>query len=110
MRALRVLLLLLVSWLAGCATNPVTGDRELGLVSESMEVDLGGKQYGPSRQMQGGDFKLDPKLNDYVSRVGQSLVAVSDRKLPYEFRVINDSTPNAWAMPKNSFTNVTFTA
>jgi predicted Zn-dependent protease len=91
--------LLLISLFSGCATNPVTGDRELGLVSESMEVDLGGKQYEPSRQMQGGDFKLDSELADYVSRVGQSLVAVSDRKLPYEFRVINDSTPNAWALP-----------
>lgn len=85
--------------LSGCATNPVTGDRELGLVGESTELEVGRKQYQPSRQMQGGDFKLDPALSKYVSKVGERIVKVSDRKLPYEFMVINDSTPNAWALP-----------
>ncbi|MES9962149.1 MAG: M48 family metalloprotease [Candidatus Sedimenticola sp. 20ELBAFRAG] len=85
--------------LSGCATNPVTGEREMGLVSESMELETGNKQYGPSRQMQGGDFKLDPALVKYVSGVGERIAKVSDRKLPYEFVVINDSTPNAWALP-----------
>ena len=27
------------------------------------------------------------------------MAAVSDRKLPYEFVVINNSVPNAWALP-----------
>jgi predicted Zn-dependent protease len=31
--------------------------------------------------------------------VGQKLARVSDRKLPYEFKVLNNSTPNAWALP-----------
>jgi predicted Zn-dependent protease len=42
---------------------------------------------------------LDPELTAYVQSVGNKLAAVSDRKLPYEFSIINDSTPNAWAMP-----------
>ncbi|MET0094485.1 MAG: M48 family metalloprotease [Sedimenticola sp.] len=85
--------------LSGCVTNPVTGEREMGLVSESMELQTGSKQFGPSRQMQGGDYKLDPALSRYVSEVGGKLAKVSDRKLPYEFVIINDSTPNAWALP-----------
>ncbi|WP_428603504.1 M48 family metalloprotease [Sedimenticola sp.] len=85
--------------LSGCATNPVTGKSELSLVSEENELAIGRKQYRPSRQMQGGDFKLDPELTHYVQRVGQRLAAVSDRQLPYEFAVLNDSTPNAWALP-----------
>lgn len=85
--------------LAGCSTNPVTGKDELTFISESQELDIGKKQYAPSRQMQGGDYNLDSELTRYVSRVGQRLAAVSDRKLPYEFTVVNDSTPNAWALP-----------
>jgi predicted Zn-dependent protease len=85
--------------LSGCATNPVTGERELGLVSESQEIAIGEEQYLPSRQMQGGDYRLDPALTEYVSGVGQRLAANSDRKLPYEFVVLNDSSPNAWALP-----------
>jgi predicted Zn-dependent protease len=85
--------------LPGCATNPVTGKKELTLVSESMELQAGREQYAPSRQMQGGDYRRDPELSRYVNRVGQRLAAVSDRKLPYEFVVLNNSTPNAWALP-----------
>jgi len=85
--------------LTGCAVNPVTGKNELALVSESSEISIGSKQYLPSRQMQGGDYNTAPQVVAYVKRVGQKLAAVSDRQLPYEFNVINDSTPNAWALP-----------
>lgn len=90
---------LLLAGLAGCAANPVTGKSELSLISEQSELEMGRQQYQPSRQMQGGDYKLEPELTRYVQRVGQRLAAVSDRKLPYEFVVLNDSTPNAWALP-----------
>ncbi len=83
----------------GCGTNPVTKKRELHLVSESQEIAIGKKNYGPTRQAQGGDYTLDPELTAYVQSIGNKLAAVSDRKLPYEFSIINDSTPNAWAMP-----------
>ena len=85
--------------MTGCATNPVTGRQELSLVSEQQEVQIGSQQYLPSRQMQGGDYILEPELTSYVNGVGQKLAAVSDRPLPYEFKVINNSTPNAWALP-----------
>lgn len=85
--------------LSACATNPVTGEQEVTLVSEASELEIGRSQYAPSRQMQGGDYHLDAELTRYVNEVGQRLVAVSDRRLPYEFAVVNDSTPNAWALP-----------
>lgn len=90
---------ILIAFLSGCAVNPVTGKKELALVSESAEINIGNKQYLPGRQMQGGDYKTEPDIAAYVKQVGQRLAAVSDRKLPYEFNVINDSTPNAWALP-----------
>ena len=83
----------------GCVINPVTGDRELALVSADQEIAIGEQQYAPSQQMQGGDYALEPELTSYVVGVGQKLAAVSDRDLPYEFVVLNSSVPNAWALP-----------
>jgi beta-barrel assembly-enhancing protease len=84
---------------AGCVINPVTGNRELALVSADQEIAIGEQQYAPSQQMQGGDYSLDAQLSAYVRGVGQKLAAVSDRDLPYEFVVLNSSVPNAWALP-----------
>ena len=84
---------------AGCSTNPVTGEQELSLVSTEQELAIGSKNYGPYRQAEGGDYVLDPALSAYVEGVGQRLAKVSDRPLPYEFSIVNDSTPNAWALP-----------
>ena len=89
----------LLLWLSGCAINPVTGKNEISLMSEASEISTGNEQYLPSRQMQGGDYNVNPSIVQYVQRVGNRLAAVSDRPLPYEFSVINDSTPNAWALP-----------
>ena len=85
--------------LSGCATNPVTGKSEISLVSESWELKTGAQNYLPARQSQGGDYVADPGVQAYVQEVGKKLAAVSDRALPYEFVVINNSVPNAWAMP-----------
>ena len=90
---------LLVALLVACGVNPVTGKKELTLVGEGTELRIGAENYAPSRQMQGGDFNVDPELTRYVSGVGQKLAAVSDRQLPYEFTVLNNSVPNAWALP-----------
>lgn len=94
-----VYLLFSIILIYGCAVNPVTGDRELSLISESQEINIGRKNYSPSRQMQGGDYTVNPELSVYVNTVGQKLARVSDRKLPYEFVVLNNITPNAWALP-----------
>lgn len=96
------LLLLTVSLLfgQGCRKNPVTGKKELTLVSESSEVRLGTQHYLSMQQAQGGDLVTNPKVVDYIRDVGNKLAAVSDRpNLPYEFTVLNNSIPNAWALP-----------
>ena len=84
----------------GCATNPVTKKSEISFVSEQQEISIGNQQYLQSQQSSGGKFILDPILTAYVNDVGRKLVRVSDRpNLPFEFVVINDSVPNAWALP-----------
>jgi len=98
------LLSFLVSFLgviavSACVQNPVTGKNDLLLVDEGWELQVGAQQYLPLRQQQGGDYTADPNVENYVRSVGMKLAEKSDRKLPYEFNVINDSTPNAWALP-----------
>ncbi len=95
--------IVLAATVIACGTNPVTGKRELQFVSESQEIQIGEKNYAPSRQAEGGDMEVMPELTAYVNEVGQKLakvaVAESGRNLPYEFKVLNNSVPNAWAMP-----------
>ncbi|MBI3775880.1 MAG: M48 family metalloprotease [Gammaproteobacteria bacterium] len=91
---------LLLGIVVACARNPVTGKTELQLVSEQQEIQIGAQNYLASRQSQGGDWLVDAELNDYIDGVGKKLVKVSDRpELPYEFKVLNNSVPNAWALP-----------
>jgi predicted Zn-dependent protease len=99
LKVLRIGLLAVAASLSACTINPVTGDRELALVSAADELAIGTSQYAPSKQMQGGEYAIDPALSAYVAQVGERLAAVSDRNLPYEFSVLNSSVPNAWALP-----------
>lgn len=86
--------------LTGCVVNPVTGKTELSVMSPEQEVAAGAQNYVPAQQSQGGQYAVDPGLTAYVQRVGKKLAAVSDRPdLPYEFVVLNNDVPNAWAMP-----------
>ena len=98
-RAISLSLVALLVFLSGCAVNPVTGKRELSLVSEAQEIQIGTENYAFMQQSGGGEYDVDPELTAYVQRVGGKLAAVSDRQLPYEFVVLNSSVPNAWALP-----------
>ena len=82
----------------GCATNPVTGKRELALISEQQEVQIGKEAAQETVQQMG--LVNDPPLQQYVSNIGMALAKRSERpELPWEFHVIDDPTPNAFALP-----------
>ena len=85
--------------LSACGVNPVTGKKEIQFVSEAQEIKIGEQNYAPTKQSEGGDFDVLPDLSAYINEVGQKLAAVSDRQLPYEFVVLNNPVPNAWALP-----------
>ncbi len=94
--------LLLGLWLlTACAVNPVTGERNFQFYGKDWEQQVGQQMYAPLKQSQGGDFILDPQLTAYVQSVGDRLAKQARRKdqLGFEFSVLNDSTPNAWALP-----------
>jgi beta-barrel assembly-enhancing protease len=94
-----ILCILAAAALAGCGVNPVTGKKEIQFVSEAQELQIGEQNYAPTQQGEGGQMTVLPDLTTYVNEIGQKLAAVSDRKLPYEFVVLNNSVPNAWALP-----------
>ena len=84
--------------LAGCATNPVTGERQLALVSEPQELEMGKQAAEETRK--GIGVVKDDGLQAYVQRVGTQLAAHSERpQLPWSFQVVDDPTPNAFALP-----------
>jgi predicted Zn-dependent protease len=82
----------------GCAVNPATGQRQLSLVSEAQEVQLG-REAAQDVQASLGLLD-DDQLQSYVERVGKRLAARSERpNLPWSFQVVDDPTPNAFALP-----------
>ena len=96
-----ILAISFLAWsLTGCVVNPVTGKSQISLMSPEQEIASGAQNYVPAQQSQGGQYVVDPGLTAYVQQVGKKLAAVSDRpNLPYEFVVLNNDVPNAWAMP-----------
>jgi predicted Zn-dependent protease len=83
---------------ASCAVNPVTGDRELALVSESQEIQIGREVAAAAEQQFG--LVDDTALQAYVQRLGTLLAEASERPdLPWTFKVADDPTPNAFAAP-----------
>jgi predicted Zn-dependent protease len=87
--------------LAACSVNPVTGERNFQIYDTDWERQVGTQMFAPMKQSQGGEFILDPDLTAYVNDVGNRLASQARRKeeLDFEFSVLNDSTPNAWALP-----------
>ncbi len=87
---------------AGCAVNPVTGRRQLMLLSESEEIAID-RQYSPHQFSEDYGIMLDSQLNDYVRSVGLSLSSSSHRPhMPYSYQVVNAAYVNAYAFPGGS--------
>jgi predicted Zn-dependent protease len=97
--ALALALAALVAWTAGgCATNPVTGRQQLSFFSSSEEIEIGQES---DRQVAAElGLYADPRLEARVAEVGRRLAAGSERpELPWTFRVVDDPTVNAFAVP-----------
>jgi len=89
---------LVLALAVGCATNPVTGKRELALVSESEEIAMG--REGAAAVTAAIGLVPIASLQTYVSRIGQSLAARTERpRLAWEYHVLDDASINAFAMP-----------
>ncbi len=100
LRSLPVLFCLLP---AACVTNPVTGHKQFVLVSEREELQMGDDAL-PSIVYSYEHEYQDPELKRYLGTIVLRLHAVSHRaNLPVDFRVLDTSLPNAFAIPGHVF-------
>jgi predicted Zn-dependent protease len=84
--------------LTGCAQNPVTGQNDFVMMSESQEISIG-RQNDVQIKKQYKVYE-SKALQDYVNRVGQKIAKQSHRPgLQYHFTVLDSPEVNAFALP-----------
>lgn len=84
--------------LAGCSANPVSGENQLALMSESDEIQAGRQAH--QEILAKNPAYRDATLQAYVNRVGRTIAAYSHRNnLPFTFTVLDDPAVNAFALP-----------
>jgi predicted Zn-dependent protease len=89
-------------FVAGCATNPVTGQRQMMFISEQDEIQID-KQYAPMQFSSDYGISQDKKLNKYVSSIGNKMAGLTHRpQMPYSYKVVNATYVNAYAFPGGS--------
>lgn len=82
----------------GCSEAPVTGRQQLVLMSDAEAASMGRDAYRDILQKQG--IASNPEQTAMVKRVGERIAAKN--ALPgqhWEFNLIDDNTPNAFALP-----------
>lgn len=91
-----ILTLCLVS--AACVKNPVTGKRQLTLITEGQEIAMGEESHaGVLAQFGTVD---DAALQEYFAGIGRNLARVSHRpNIPWQFTVVDSPVVNAFAVP-----------
>ena len=81
-----------------CAINPVTGKRQIMLMSEQQEIALG-ISYDPQVMATFGEY-ADATMQSYVQSMGTELGKISHRpNLEYHVKVIDSPVVNAFAVP-----------
>jgi predicted Zn-dependent protease len=91
-------IVVVIACAAACATNPVTGRRELSFMSEAQEISIA-QEADPQIKQEMGIYN-DPDLQEYVSGIGMRLAKVSERpNLPWRFTVVDVPAVNAFAVP-----------
>ena len=82
----------------GCATNPVTGKRELSFIGEAQEIEMG--READKEAVASFGLYQDDALQQYVHALGTRIAATTERpNLPWTFRVVDDAAVNAFAIP-----------
>lgn len=93
-----VLVFLLAVILVRCAVNPVTGKKEIMLISEKMEIDMG-REIDQGLRLEYG-FYPDARMRSYVREIGRLLVPFTHRpQLQYHFAILDTEVENAFAAP-----------
>lgn len=81
-----------------CAVNPVTGKKQVVLISEAQEIAMG-KEADPQIIAQFGLYD-NPNLQSFITEKGKAMAAISHRpNLAYEFKIVDSEVLNAFAVP-----------
>lgn len=85
--------------LTGCVVNPATGGRDLILVSEAQEDQMGKEAYPQLIKEFGGVYN-DPQTTRYVDEIGARLAQVTETPgEKFTFTVLDNPIVNAFATP-----------
>ena len=98
---------LLAATLTGCQENPVSGRKQLVLVSEEQAQASSAQAYATtlSEAQKKGKLSNDAALNNRVKRITDRLIAEAKLMYPpsrdwkWSVAVIDEPTLNAWCMP-----------
>jgi predicted Zn-dependent protease len=82
---------------AAAEEKPKEVGKGINFYSLEREIALG-RQLAEEVQRQ-SRLVEDPIVAEYVNRLGQNLVRNSDAKVPFTFKIIQDDTLNAFALP-----------
>jgi len=86
----------------GCAIDPVTGEKQLMLMSREQEIAID-KQQSPFQFSSDYGVTRDRELNDYVASVGKKMLPRVHRPdMAYSFQCVNATYINAYAFPGGS--------
>jgi predicted Zn-dependent protease len=107
MKSTLVVTALLVATLAGCQENPVSGRKQLVLVSEEQAQASSAQAYTQtlSEAQKKGKLSTDAALNARVKRITDRLIVQAggmyapSRSWKWSVAVIDEPTLNAWCMP-----------
>ena len=86
--------------IAGCSTNPATGDRSFtGFMTLNDEVSIGKKEHPKILKAFGGIYN-NRLITNYVKKIGNHLAKKSELpNIKWTFTVLNSSQVNAFALP-----------
>ncbi len=95
---LTLAIVIVILTLGSCALNQATGKRQLNLISESQEIAMG--RQADTEIVASLGLYPDANLQRFVQELGTKLANISERpNLPWTFRVVDDPTVNAFAVP-----------
>jgi predicted Zn-dependent protease len=90
------------SWLQGCASDPVTGQKSFVMMDKNQEIALD-KQHSPHQFSEDYGVVQDAQLNQYVAGIGKQMASGTHRPdMPYAFNAVNANYVNAYAFPGGS--------
>lgn len=92
------IILVWVSIVTACAVNPVTGKRQLMLISTGQEASLGAESDAGIVATYG--LYADEDLSSYIAAMGERMARHSHRPgLDWSFKVLDSPVINAFAVP-----------